>query len=465
MRARAPNPPRPSNGWVFARAIQAQCARRGFILSRETQPHEDDILPGIGGDVTTTDNPKGRAQTRVFVANSLVAAVLAVVGLHAANAWAADGNQLYAFSALQKSMGGAGVASPQDATWAIMNPATLVDLDRRLDFSLETLYVRLSSEPKGSILASSPFAGEMNAHALVGIPSFGMVWPLEHLTLGAAVIGVAGNKTDYPHPRATLALFNNADRRATQELAKIPLVISHRFDNGWALGFAVVPSFMKFRTDSLTLKLHTTDGANRYDNVYGCGFEFGLYRNWDKWAVGACYTTRNCMQKLPKYENDLSPWSLDSPQQFQIGAAYRPVKALEFVADYKWIDWNDVNLFGNQTIKGGLVWKEQHIFKGGVSWHVNDRWTVRSGVSLGNPAVTSDAIFANTLTPAMGKTHFALGFSHQLSDCSSVHVTYSQTLPEKHTDNGKGDLFSILGKGTMASFEEYSLTMEYSRTF
>ncbi len=392
-------------------------------------------------------------------------AAFGMLGLHAANAPAADGNQLYAFGALQKGMGGAGVASPQDATWAIMNPATLVDLDRRLDFSLETLYVRLSSEPRGSILASNPFAGEMYAHALVGIPSFGVVWPLPNLTLGAAMIGVAGNRTDYPHPRATLALFNNADRRATQELAKIPLAVSHRFDNGWAVGVAVVPSFMKFRTDSLTLKLHTTNGDNNYSNVYGIGFELGVYRNWDKWAFGACYTTRNCMQRMHRYEDDLAPGSLDSPQQFQIGLAYRPIEPLEFVADYKWINWNAVNLFGNETIRGGLYWQNQHIFKGGVNWHVNDRWTLRSGVSLANRTVTDEAIFANTITPAMSHMHFALGFSHKLSDQSSVHVTYEQTLPEKHADNGKGDLFSVLGKGTMASFEEYSLTVEYSRMF
>ena len=412
-----------------------------------------------------TRNFKAARRTVFDIALCAAWAAFGILALHAATARAADGNELFGFGAIQKSLGGAGAASPKDATWSVVNPATLVDLERRFDFSFEWLHVRVPAEPRGSFLLSNPLAGKMVFNADVAIPTFGVVWPLEHATLGMGVIGVEGDRTDFHHPRATLALFSDGDRRAADAIARIPLTIAHRFDNGWAVGAAVVPAIQRFRTDSLTLKLRPTRGNNRYDTAFGCGFELGVYRNWDKWAFGASYTTRTWMQDFPKYKSDLVLWSLDLPQQTQVGLAFRPIKPLEFVLDYKWIDWDDIPLLGRQTIDGGLGWKSQHIVKGGVSWDVNHRWTIRAGLSYGNPAVDNKHVFANMLTPAEARLHMALGFSHEFSDRSSVHVTYSQSLPENRTENGKGDLFSILGKGTKVGFEEYALTAEYSYKF
>lgn len=171
------------------------------------------------------------------------------------------------------------------------------------------------------------------------------------------------------------------------------------------------------------------------------------------------------MQSFEKYEKDLTFWELDLPQRVQAGIAWRPLKKLEVLLDYKWVNWSAVELFGNKTVHGGLGWEDQRIVNLGAGWQVNDRWTVRAGVSAGNPVVTNKFVFANLLTPAVAKLHFGAGVSYQFNEQSSVHATYSQSIPEEDTDSGKGDLFSVLGRGSKVGYREHSLTLQYTRRF
>ena len=393
-------------------------------------------------------------------------AAAAALLLASASSYGADGNQLVGFGATQKSLGGAGAASPQDATWIVINPATLADLDRRIDATFEVLNIHVDAEPRGIFLLSDPLAGQMKFQTLVAIPSFAVVWFLdEKKTLGFGLIGMAGNRTDFHHPRSTIALFNNGDRRAAEQIARIPLSISHKFDTGWSVGIAVVPALIRFRTDSLTLKLHTTNGDNRYDNAYGAGFSVGVYKSWDKWSLGAAFSSRVFMTNFPRYKHDLTFWSLDLPQQVQVGVAYRPVQPVQLVLDYKWIDWDAINLFGRETVHGGLGWQSQNIVKGGVIWDIAEKWTARAGFSITNPVVDSKHVFANILTPSVAEAHVGTGFSYRRNDHSSVHLSYEMSIPATRTESGNGDIFSILGKGSKVTYEEYSVTAQYTYEF
>jgi hypothetical protein len=39
------------------------------------------------------------------------------------------------------------------------------------------------------------------------------------------------------------------------------------------------------------------------------------------------------------------------------------------------------------------------------------------------------------------------------------------SIPKTRTENGQGDIFSILGKGSKVSYAEYSLTAQYTYQF
>ena len=67
------------------------------------------------------------------------ALLLAASAFAALPAWAGNGNQLHGIGAVNSSMGGAGVALPNDALGALnLNPALLTQLDgHKMEFSAE----------------------------------------------------------------------------------------------------------------------------------------------------------------------------------------------------------------------------------------------------------------------------------------------------------------------------------------
>ncbi len=376
-------------------------------------------------------------------------------------AHAADGNELPGIGAIQNSTAGAGVASPQDSTWAMLNPAGMVELGKRLDLSMEVLFFTRGADPEGSVIAANPFAGHLEDRTPILIPSFGIVFPLESGAIGTGIFGIQGNSTDYKRPRSTLGYLGNGDRRAELQVAKIPISYAHQFDNGWSVGVSLLGLVSTFRTDTLTLRLRPTRGDWHYDYGLGIGFQASVYKRWERWAFGATYTSRQAMQQYGKYE-DAIKWNLDWPQKLQVGVAFQATPKLQLLADYKIIHWSEINQLAKKTIQGGLGWDDQNVFKFGMNYRINGLWTVRAGYSHAKSAISDEFIFANALTPAVGEDTVAIGVSHALNDHSDIHVAYQHTFEVSREDNGKGDLFSKLGRGTKVNYEEDALIVQYS---
>jgi len=382
----------------------------------------------------------------------------------AAPAAATDGNQLIAFSARMKARGGAGAASAQDAMWTVVNPAAIVDLEPRFDASLEFLYNRVAATPKGALILRNPLVDEMRDYNFVPIPAMAGVWNRGPWTFGAGIIGIQGDIVDFPRSRTLLSSFENADRRAAYEVARIPFAAAYKFDNGWALGLTLSAVSTRIRLDSLTLRLRPTRGDYEWDWAFGYGFQAGIYRNWGKWAIGASYTSPHWVQDFSKYD-DILLWNLDLPEKVQAGIAFRPVSRLELVLDYKFIHWGDVNQLSKKTTESALVWRDQHIAKGGASYELTERLTTSLGFSIARSAVPDHGAFANILTPAVAEKHATLGLAYALRGGSEIALTYTRTFPNEVVDSGDGDLFSKLGRGSKISYEEHSLTAQYSFKF
>lgn len=394
-------------------------------------------------------------------------------------AHASDGNEMIGIGAIQQGAAGAGIASPQDATWALLNPAAMVDLERRVDVGVDIILMRRTVKPDGPIYLlnlqlpqedliislANPDAGHMADSSPFHSGSFGLVWPLKRLTLGFGVFGVQGNKVSYPRPRSLPGLEGDGkDRRAQLEVVKIPFSVAHRLENGWAVGGAVVGLFSRLRTDSLTLELVPTRGDYEWDESYGFGFKLALYKRWDKWSFGAAYTTRQWTTEFDKYD-DLLKFHLDQPQQFQIGLAYRPIPKLELLLDYKFIDWSGISQISKDTIRGGLSWDDQHIIKAGVSYELTKRFTIRGGVSYGEAPVPGDSVFSNSLFPAISEAHVALGLSYAFKRRHEVHFAYVHALKNEMTETGTGDLFSVGGRGSKFTLEQDVFSLQYSLKF
>ena len=377
---------------------------------------------------------------------------------------ATEGVYLQSHGPIQRSRAGAGVASPRDASWMLLNPAGLVDLDRRIDLGLDVILTDVALEPHG--VFGNRFGGKMTDHQFLFVPSVGAVWPGEKSAYGLGLYVPSGIGVDFPQSRNLLSrmLQRNADRRLNCQHVRLVGAYAREFDNGWALGLSVNGSITRLRTDSLTLSLAPTQGGREWEDAFGAGFGLGIYRKWDKLAIGAAYQSRQWSQSYSNYR-DLLGTCLDFPQTFQVGAAYRLNPALEIVADYKMIDWDSVALFGRDPLDGGFGWEDQHIVKIGFEWRINDRWNVRGGTSYGNSPIGRAHAFINGLTPVISEQHISAGVSYAISKKSEVHLTFLHAVDNTLTGSARGDLFSLLGAGTKINLGHDGVTFGYTRRF
>ncbi len=400
--------------------------------------------------------------------SSREAAVLAIFSVLLALvpcSWATDGHQLIGIGALQEGTGGAGVASPKDSSWVLLNPAAIVDLDRRFDFSFEYFRPYRYVEPHGLVLPNSG-GGRMGDDGAFPIPAMGLIFPHGQGAFGVGLFAVNGMGVDYRNSRTIIPRIfgQNFDRRTQYGVMKLSLAYAYKFDNGWSLGIAANLDYERFKTDMLTLGFWETSGKNNWDDGFGGGLTVGVYKNWDRWSFGAAYTTPQWMQTFDKYK-DLLPDPMNLPQTVQTGVAFKATPDVELLLDYKYINWEGVAQIARACIQGGFGWKDQHVVKAGVEWKVNPKWTLRTGASYGNSPISADKVFANALFPAITELSATAGFSYAITENSDIHFAYEHALGNTLTDSGKGDLFSMVGKGTKIHLDENCFTAEYSYKF
>lgn len=379
---------------------------------------------------------------------------------------ATDGTQLIGIGALQKGTGGAGVASPKDMTWVLLNPASIIDLGCRLDVNVEIFAPYRKNKPAG--LFGNGFAGEMTDDSIFYIPSMGYSKACDCGTKawGIGLYGVSGMGVEYRRSRAIWPrlFLKNYDRRTEYSVAALAFGYDHEIADGWVLGVAPRLNFAMFKSDMLTLNFRQADANDHWDEAYGAGFALGLYKRWDRFALGATYTSRQWMTDFKEYD-DLFFESMDLPQTIQVGFAYDISPSLEIVADYKWIDWSGIDQIGREPLQGGFGWKDQNVIKAGLTWYATPKWTFRTGVSTAESPIDEEHVFANALFPAVVEDHVSLGFSYAFDDKNEFHFNYMHAFENELKDNGKGDLFSILGRGTEISLREDTFTFEYSYKF
>ncbi len=408
-----------------------------------------------------------RHTTRTLV-NASVGMFLLGLCLFSAPVWATDGHQLVGLGALQIGTGGAGVASAKDSTWVLLNPASIVDLERRFDFSYEVFAPYRYLEPEGPLLVpmANRGAGKMSDDSMFFIPAMGAIFPWGDDAVGVGLIAVNGMGVDYRHSRTLIPRIfgENFDRRTKYGVVKLGLAYAHDFGDGWSAGATFTLDYERFKTDMLTLKFWETSGDDEVSDGFGAGLTLGIQKKWDKLSLAAAYTTPQWMEKFEKYP-DLLPLPMNLPQMFQAGLAYKFTPALEWVLDYKFIDWNGVKQIGKAPITGGFGWHDQHVLKTGLTWQVSPKWTLRGGTSLAKSPIREDSVFANALFPAIIESHATFGVSYAISKNTDVHFTYEHAFGKTMTDNGKGDIFSVVGKGTKIHLEEDTFTAQYSYKF
>ena len=369
----------------------------------------------------------------------ITAALLTAVSI---TVQATEGIKLIGIGPVQQGTAGAGVASAKDSTWLILNPAGLTDIPRRVDTSLQYF------SPVRTINSTmSGGAGTQKDSSAFVIPSLSASLGCcrkDSGHLGIGFYGTSGMGVDYNNGRVgsggtpitpPTATQNQFDKMTELSIAKLTLTYAEKLDNGLSIGAGPIFVLSRFRTDMLNASFTPQSGA--WDTAVGIGFIVGVNKHLnDKLTIGGSYMSEQFMTEFKEY-NDLLDGPLNLPQQLTVGLAYNVRTNVEVVLDYRWIGWSHLDTLGDQ-----FGWEDQNIVKAGVTWKATDRLTLRSGISHGNSPIDSDVGFANSLFPAIMKTHLACGFSYQFEKVR-IDMAYIHALKASVTDSGNGTDISM----------------------
>jgi len=365
---------------------------------------------------------------------------------------ATEGVNLIGMGPIQKSLGGAGVASVKNSSWVLLNPASLTELDRQFSSSMHLLMPTRS-------LDSSPAFGSLTDKStddsVYLIPTFSAKlgeWLGVHW--GVGFFGSSGMGTDYDNARIP---YFGGDSSAQYGVGKLVLAGAVDLGDGWSVGAGPVVVLSRIRTDMFN---GVAPSADDWDYAWGIGYSVGVLKRWDRLSIGLSYLSEQRQEVWDKY-TDLMHKPLSLPEQVQVGISYAVTESLEVMLDYRFVHWSGVPQWGDEPNAGGFGWDDQHCVKLGVEWEANEDLTLRAGVSYGKSPIDSSAVFANGLFPAIMETHVALGFTYRWSEKLDLHATYVHAFYNSLTDDGSQ--MGGMGKGT--SFSMYQNGVSAGMTY
>lgn len=370
-------------------------------------------------------------------------------------AFAANGVFQEGYGVKSKGMGGVAIALPQESMIGAVNPAGFALLDNRVDLAFEYLKVHAISEVEGNSLPGANF----KAHARndVYIPEGGIALHYTpQLTLGASIFG-----------RGALNSFgrNLGALNGTKKAYANDIIVYLTPCAAWqpvpchtlGIGVNLCLSYFKINgLENLSPSIHPHHVSNNnFDWEPGIGLRLGwLWEATPTVNIGATYETPTYIHKYKKYKG-LIPNSGDGsiPTNFGAGIGWRMHPQVLVGFDVMRILWSQEYLWGNRASahpfgskKGtGLGWKDQTVYKVGVSYDANDRLTLRAGYNAGTFQIPASQTLANLSIMLTSETQATFGLTYKVGCKQEINLCFIHAF--KHTVHGKNSIPAGLGGG------------------
>ena len=365
--------------------------------------------------------------------------VFAVLSIHPVTSLATNGSFLIGYGAKSRGMAGAGVAFAQDALVSATNPAGMTDVDSRADGGLMFFNPERSAYVPG-------FSGKDNVDSgstLFAIPNMGVNYRFNRkITVGFAFYGAGGGNTRYNDNFFDFSGEPNPTLGVNLQQAIMSPSMAYRIDKHNSIGASVLLGVQSFRAYGLEAfgdagfssdPEHLTGKGD--DWSYGAGVRLGWRGKFldDKLTLGAAYSSRMYMTKFDKYKGLFAEQgSADIPAFFTIGLAIKPLDKLTVAFDIQHINYSAIKSFSNKGPKQflplppsnqlmgeddglGFGWQDITVYKLGLSYDYNDKYTFRAGWNHGGKPMPGNGreILANTLAPAVTEDHATLGMTYR----------------------------------------------------
>lgn len=424
--------------------------------------------------------------------------------LGAQSAEATNGHQLSAIGAYQQGMGGATTAAPYDASTAISNPAGMAMIGNRTDFSFQTFFPKREV----SFAGGGETTGGSNFYL---VPAIGWTAPVDDrndIFFGGGMYGVSGMGVDFdtvaaPFLEAPMVMGGLGwDPGSTQahiysqyQFWKMAPTIAWKTGDV-ALGFSVNLNYQAFGFEQyFTGTLGGFDVKHGMDlsemqGAMGVGASAGIiYEPNDIFRIGATYISKQDFGdfKWRLSNGDVNVWTplgivssndgiyrmnLDFPQQAAVGIAVRPMRALLWTFDVKWINYSDtydiVKLKGTFDVTPGpgtidaieleFGWDDVWVYATGIQVDVTPNFAIRAGYNYSSsPINKNDAneVENNMAFPAIVEQRVAGGFTYRFGRHWEMTMAYMKAM--------KAEMKGL--SGTTISLEEQAVDFGLSYRF
>lgn len=434
----------------------------------------------------------------VSILRPLLAAL--ALGASLSPAHATNGYFSHGYGIKAKGMGGAAIASTDNAFSGASNPATAAWAGNRMELGIDVFLPEREMSRTGS---RGMGVGSLDASVKSGsetfyIPEFAYNRALSDAWgVGITVYGNGGLNTDYPGGQVNCGMGANTANvlcgsgRLGIDMMQLIVAptVAYKLDAHHAIGVSPLLVQQTFKVDGL----HAFDNAPGFppmtsaqgsvtgkgtDTSSGMGLRLGYLGKWSgNIMLGAAYTPKISMSKFSKYAGLFADaGSFDIPETLALGASYKPAAQWTLAVDYERIAYSGVKSVANPSSSTGALgtangkgfgWSDIDVWKLGVQWEMSSSLTLRAGVNVGgNPVKGSDVSF-NILAPGVITTHYTAGATYALSKDSELSVSYMYA--PANSISGSSMFNSLAGPGVggteAVKMSQQSLGLQYGWRF
>jgi len=398
----------------------------------------------------------------------------------AAPASATEGYFSIGFGAVQRAMGGAGVAHTNDAMSAAANPAGVADVGRELTMGIQLFNPVRGFEGTGTFFVP-PFEVESDKNFFLA-PNVAYNVPLANgAVLNFAAYGNGGMNTTYPdvaNPNCLSGVFCAGP--AGVDLMQLFLSVTYAKKVGnVSFGIAPTVAIQGFSASGLgAFGAISVDNTALTDNgqdwSYGYGLRAGIEIDLsDALRFGLAGQTKMWMSELEMYAGLFEDGGdFDIPASITAGFALDLQPNLTLMLDYQHIFYSDVGALGNAGDAGplgapdgaGFGWDDVDVVKLGVEWRASDKMTLRAGYAYASNPVGPEDVTLNILAPGITTHHFTAGGTYNINDRNAIN--FSAVYAPESTVSGAETTPKGPTPGTVElKMYQASINVEWSRTF
>jgi long-chain fatty acid transport protein len=400
-------------------------------------------------------------------------------------ALATNGDNLIGVGPVTRSMGGTGIAHPQDAIGAVFsNPAAMCFGEFCPSNEAEFAGTLFMPTVKGQIATQGQVFNAKSEGRVYPIPAMGVSFAFPELPqwrFGIGAYGISGLGVNYkgtsldqrgffPVPPAFGGPFPLAGGVYSDlMIMKFAPTVAYQVNDWLSFGGALNVTYS-------TLDLQQGNGAN-----YGIGGQLGvIVKPHDKISMGLTYITPQPIQYRNVYDFDGNgSWdnlTLESPQTLGLGIAYEPLyRKLLFEVDVKWLNWSNAKGYSD------FGWHDQIVVGVGAQYRPIPKLALRAGYNYGNNPLTGQHFNGPALTkvqgytipqyyyqsfrligfPAITANHLTLGASYDVTDRFTILFGYVHLFRNRVSSDGT----NIFGQSTNISSALYENAIDFGLTW